>query len=636
MSRGRVIRPAIALCLVVGGLLACDDRGPTGALGIASVSVSAGGANTVAVGATTAYAASARTLNGLLVSGATFEWNSSAPGIATVSTTGVVTGIATGRAAISASAGGFNGIAVITVIPDETPASISLIPSSPVAMVAGTSLTLAATVRARDGHVTNAAVTYTTSDGAIVSVAGSVVTAGKAGTASITATSGTVSVTLPVTVFPGTSSALGVSVQPVGGTAGSPLPVQPVIEVRDKGGNLIDAHQYIVSASIAAGDGTLSGTTTIMTVGGVARFTDLAITGVAGTRTLAFTTTAALTPVTSTDVVIAASPAALLVLDTTAVSIAAFSGTSQSVSVRIRNGGLAPLVGVSADTPVYNAGQRTGWLVASIVGSAAPYSLALQANATIPPGVYRAVVEVNGAGASNSPVSVVVMLTVSEGPFIAYGTNTEKLRILDVGETYTPTFSAVDGVGQPTPSGAVSYVSRATTVATVDAQGKITARGEGQTYVAALGITSADSVFVTVTRSPGGPVLRSDLTTFRAKAGDVMTIDVYVDTRSMQVGAATIAVGYTTAVSAFNSVSITVPTGPPVPVVSSPLGGVYRVSVASATPLTGHVAMLRLRVSTAFQSSSGSITLTVTEIVAPDGTDLLPVTTSTRIPIIVQ
>jgi hypothetical protein len=231
---------------------------------------------------------------------------------------------------------------------------------------------------------------------------------------------------------------------------------------------------------------------------------------------------------------------------------------------------------------------------------------------------------------------VTVTLTVSAGAFIIYGTNAEKLRIMNAGDGYTPALSAVDGQGQPTPTGAVTYVSRATTVATVDAQGKITAVGEGQTYVAALGLTSADSVFVTVTRSPSGPVLRSNLTTFTTKAGDITFIDIYLDTRSTPVGAATVSIGYTTAVSVFSGVSATTPTGPPVPVVSSPLGGIYRVSVASATPLTGQVALLRLRVATSSANTSGIITLTVTEIVAPDGTDLMPVTTSTRIPIIVK
>ncbi len=631
--------PAIVRGLAVFGLLACDVHGgsPTGTTAVATVSISANGANTLTVGDTTSYAAKARDKNGALVNGATFAWSSSAPGIASVSPSGVVTGLAAGVATIAATSGGFSGSAVITVIPDETPASITLAPLPPVALVAGTSISVSPTVRAKDGHVVaNPAVTYSSSDGAVASVTGNVVTAGKAGTATITVTSGPASATLLVTVIIGTPSALGISVQPVGGTAGSALLTQPVIEVRDKGGNLVSGPQYIVTASIAVGGGTLSGTQSMVTAGGVARFTDLVITGVPGTRTLSFTTSGALTAVSSADISIAASSAPLLVLDTTVVSLAALSGTSQSLSIGIRNGGLAPLTGVTADAPVFEPGQPTGWLTASIVGNAAPYSLALQVNATLATGVYRAVVTVNGPGASNSPVSVSVTLTVAPGIFIAYGTSAEKLRIVDAGDSYTPTLSAANAVGQPTSPGPVTYVSRATTVATVDALGKITARGEGQTYVAALGLSSADSVFVTVTRTAAGPVLRSNLTTFTTKAGDVTLIDVYLDTRATAVGAATVAIGYTTAVTVFTSVSITIPAGPPVPVVSSPLGGIYRVAVASAAPLTGQVALLRLRVGTAVANTSGSITLTVTEIIAPDGTDLLPVTTSTRIPIIVK
>ena len=84
-------------------------------------------------------------------------------------------------------------------------------------------------------------------------------------------------------------------------------------------------------------------------------------------------------------------------------------------------------------------------------------------------------------------------------------------------------------------------------------------------------------------------MLRSNLTTFATTAGDVTLIDVYLDTRATAIGAATVAIGYTTAVTVFTSVNITIPAGPPVPVVSSPLGGIYRVSVASAAPLTGQV-----------------------------------------------
>ena len=78
------------------------------------------------------------------------------------------------------------------------------------------------------------------------------------------------------------------------------------------------------------------------------------------------------------------------------------------------------------------------------------------------------------------------------------------------------------------------------------------------------------------------------------------------------------------------------PAGSPSPVVSLPVTGVYRITFASATALTGSLPLIRLGVITPFANTTGVITLTVTEIVAPDGSDLLPLTTSTRIPIIVK
>jgi hypothetical protein len=373
-------------------------------------------------------------------------------------------------------------------------------------------------------------------------------------------------------------------------------------------------------------------------VAGVASFSNLVLSGTPGTRTLVFSA-AGLTSVTSADVVITPSLTPLLVIDTTSVALSALSGrTSQVVTLGVKNGGAAPLTGVSYSQPSYSPAQPFGWLTVSASGSATPFVLTLQANAaTLPAGTYGAVILVSAAAASNSPVTITVTLTVSPANAITYGTATEKLRILDVGSAYTPALSERDGTGQVVPVGTVTYASRATSVATVDAQGKITAVGEGTTWVAVQGLASADSVFIVVPRSATGPVFRSDLTTYLVKAGDVTFVNVLIDTRSTPVGAATVAVGYTTATSVFGfNMTYTIGTGPPVPVATSPTSGVIRVSVASATPLTGQIALLRLRVVTSTAGQSGVITLTVTDIVGPDGTDLMSLTTSTRIPIIVQ
>src|SRR5205085_4221141 len=82
---------------------------------------------------------------------------------------------------------------------------------------------------------------------------------------------------------------------------------QPVVQLRDASGNAVSQAQVTVTAAIATGAGTLGGTLTATTNGsGVASFTNLAITGTAGDRTLSFSATG-LTAVTSGTITITAS-----------------------------------------------------------------------------------------------------------------------------------------------------------------------------------------------------------------------------------------------------------------------------------------------------------------------------------------
>src|SRR5207249_8622811 len=83
---------------------------------------------------------------------------------------------------------------------------------------------------------------------------------------------------------------------------------QPVVQLRDGAGNPVSQAGVTVTAAIATGGGTLGGTLTAATNGsGVASFTNLAITGTTGDRTLSFSATG-LTVVTSGTVTVAAGP----------------------------------------------------------------------------------------------------------------------------------------------------------------------------------------------------------------------------------------------------------------------------------------------------------------------------------------
>src|SRR5207248_1465391 len=88
--------------------------------------------------------------------------------------------------------------------------------------------------------------------------------------------------------------------------SGVPFAQQPVIQVRDASGNPVNQSGVTVTVAIATGGGTLGGTLTATTTGtGVATFTNLAITGAAGDRTLSFSATG-LTGVNSATVTITA------------------------------------------------------------------------------------------------------------------------------------------------------------------------------------------------------------------------------------------------------------------------------------------------------------------------------------------
>jgi Big-like domain-containing protein len=101
-------RQRIAHCLLLATLAACassgDGTGPTPEP-LASIAMSAGD-STIDVGSTTQLTAVARDGSGAVMSDAQFVYSSSDNNVATVGTSGIVTGVAAGRASLFASSGG--------------------------------------------------------------------------------------------------------------------------------------------------------------------------------------------------------------------------------------------------------------------------------------------------------------------------------------------------------------------------------------------------------------------------------------------------------------------------------------------------------------------------------------------------
>src|SRR5207253_8986380 len=97
----------------------------------------------------------------------------------------------------------------------------------------------------------------------------------------------------PVTVSLRDALPISLTTQPSAtAQSGVPFAQQPVVQLRDGAGNPVSQAGVTVTAAIATGGGTLGGTVTAATNGsGVASFTDLAISGATGDRTLSFSAT---------------------------------------------------------------------------------------------------------------------------------------------------------------------------------------------------------------------------------------------------------------------------------------------------------------------------------------------------------
>lgn len=164
---------------------------------VASVQVSPTSASLV-VGATAQLVATARDSAGNSLLGRTTQWSSANPSVATVSGTGLVTGVGTGTVVVTATVDGVTASASLTVV--EIPiASITISPVGP-SVSAGFTTTLSATVTDANGNVlTGRALTWSTSDATIATVAQTGVVAGvSAGTATISVSGASIGQAIPV------------------------------------------------------------------------------------------------------------------------------------------------------------------------------------------------------------------------------------------------------------------------------------------------------------------------------------------------------------------------------------------------------------------------------------------------------
>ncbi|MEP7325463.1 MAG: Ig-like domain repeat protein [Gemmatimonadota bacterium] len=141
-----------------------------------------------------------------------------------------------------------------------------------------------------------------------------------------------------ITVTAGSGTRLVLTTQPSSSAqSGVAFAQQPVVQLEDGAGNPVSQSSVPVTASIATGGGSLTGTVTVNTnANGIAVFTDLAISGAAGGRTLDFTSPG-LTKATSSTVTLGAGGATKLGFGVQPTNSAAGAAISPAVTVLVQD-----------------------------------------------------------------------------------------------------------------------------------------------------------------------------------------------------------------------------------------------------------------------------------------------------------
>jgi uncharacterized protein YjdB len=235
------------------------------------------------VGQSIQLSATPRNIAGNPLLGRTIVWSSGSPSLATVSSSGTVTGVAAGNAIIVATVDGKQGSAVITVR-NVPVASVSVTPSTS-AIAAGQTVTLAATTLDASGNtLVGRVIGWSSSDNAIATVSSSgVVTGVSVGTATITASSEGQSGIATVTVGAVPVASVTVSPAQTNMTVGQVVPL--VATAQDASGQVLTG-RTVTWSSASPSVATVSATGNVTGVAAGSAVITATIDGVMGSATV--------------------------------------------------------------------------------------------------------------------------------------------------------------------------------------------------------------------------------------------------------------------------------------------------------------------------------------------------------------
>ncbi|MBK9067044.1 MAG: carboxypeptidase regulatory-like domain-containing protein [Gemmatimonadetes bacterium] len=260
---------------------------------------------------------------------------------------------------------------------DHTPTSVTALSGNNQQAPVATAVAVAPSVQVRDKKgrgVPGIQVTFAvasgggaltgavdTTDASGVAAVGSWTLGTQVGANTLTATVGTLApVTITATAVAGAPASMVFSTAP-GSSAlnGAALAQQPIIQLKDQFGNNATQAGVQVTAAIVAGGGTLGGTTTVASnASGVVTFTNLAITGTVGARTLSFTATGLVALSSGAIQVDAGAPATVSAASSTTLTGTAGTPVAPAPSVLVADVSGNPVAGATV-TFTATAGEGT-------------------------------------------------------------------------------------------------------------------------------------------------------------------------------------------------------------------------------------------------------------------------------------
>ena len=431
---------------------------------VASVSVSPASAS-VSVGQTVQLAATPKDANGNPLTGRTVTWSSGNSGVATVSASGIVTGVSPGAATITAASEGKSGTAAVTV--SSVPvASVAVSPTSASVSV-GQTVQLAATPKDANGNpLTGRTVTWSSGNTAVATVSASgLVTGVSAGAATITAASEGQSGSAAITVT--SVPVASVAVSPASASVQTGQAVQLTATPKDANGNPLSGRTIVwTSSNTAAASVNTSGRVTGVAAGSAT----ITATSEGKSGTAAITVTAPPAP----------APVATVAVSPASASVAA--GQAVQLSAVTKDSAGTVLTGRTVTWASSNSG------IASVSGSGFVTGVTVGA-ATIT--------------ATSEGKSGTAALTVTNVP-VASVTVSPASASVPAGQTVQLTATLKDANGNTLTGRTVTWSSDNTAVATVSGSGLVSGVVAGAATITATSEAKTGTSAITVTAPPPG------------------------------------------------------------------------------------------------------------------------------------